>query len=409
MKYILFFFLILSSASSKEFSIVIDKPFNEALLAITQDYDRGISAVGYHKEYKSNNSASNTYTNAFDYLDSLSNSYGSQISLIKVNNQGDIVINKTNTISKFNEAVALVKTPQNGYFVGGYTLDGSLIIQKLDSNGNIIFNKIFGTKNYDRMSNLILLSDGGVLAVGTSTTTRSEHDALFETGLGLNDIYLTRFSKDGHKIWSKKYGTQYDDRGIDAVEANDGSIIVISTTSYDKHKNITTMRITENGNKIWLKHHKEESNVTPYKIIKLRDNNFLLSLTITNEMNKEQIRLIKFNLQKNIILDKEIYTSYNSALKDIKEFSDGSIIGVGYTQDTYNRDALVMLIDNNLNMINQEHYGDENYDMFNAVTILHNAQAAVAGVNTSVNSQESNMWIVKLNRDGTIADIPTKR
>ncbi len=408
MKYILILLLIFSSLNAKDFSIIIDKPFNEALFDITQDYDRSITAVGFTKEYKGQSSTSQTYTNAFDYLGSLSSSYGSQIALVKIDNKANIIINKSSNMSKFSEAIAVVKTPSNGYYIGGYTLDGSVLIAKLDSNANIIFSKIFGTKNYDRMSNLILLSDGGVLAIGSSTTSRSQSDPLFETGLGLNDIFLTRFSKDGRKLWSKKYGTQYDDRGIDAVEADDGSIIVISTTSYNTNKNITLMRIGENGNKIWLKHHKKENNVTPYKIIKLRDNNFLLSVSIKNEMNKEQIRLIKFNLQRNVIIDKEIYTSYSSALKDIKEYSDGSIIGVGYVQDTYNRDALVMMIDSSLNMMQQEHFGDENYDVFNAVHILHNSQAAIAGINTASSSQESNMWIVKVNRDGTLVQLSEK-
>ena len=408
MKNILILLLIISSLNAKDFSIVIEKPFDNALFSITQDYDRGLSAVGFSKEYKTSNQVKSSYTNAFDYLQSLSSSNGTQMQLVKVDNQANIIINKAASSSTFNEAVALVKTPSNGYFIGGYSLEGSLLILKLDSSGNLIFKKIFGTKNYDRMNNLILLSDGGVLAIGSSTTSRSQHDSIFETGLGLNDIYITRFSKDGRKLWSKKYGTQYDDRGIDAVEAKDGSIIVVGTTEHGKNKNITLMRIGENGNKIWLKHYKEEDKITPYKIIKLRDNNFLLSLSKRNEMNKEQIRLIKFNLQKNIIADREIYTSYSSVLKDIKEYSDGSIIGVGYVQDNYNTDALVMMIDNRLSMITQEHYGDDNFDIFNSVVIMHNLQAAVAGINTNKNSQESNMWIAKVNRDATLVQISTK-
>ncbi len=408
MKYILILLLSLLPLYAKEFSIIIDKPFNEALLDITQDYDRGISAIGFTKEYKESASSGTTYKSAFSYLESLSNSHGSQIALIKIDANANIIINKTSEMAKFSKAVSLVKTPTNGYFIGGYTLDGSLLIAKLDANANLIFSKTFGTKNYDRMNNLILLSDGGVLAVGTSITSRSPNDSMFETGLGLNDIYLTRFSKDGEKLWSKKYGTEYDDSGVDAVEAIDGSIIVIGTTSYEKNKNITMMRITENGNKIWLKHHKKENSVTPYKIIRLRDNNFLLSLSKQNELNKEQIRLIKFDLQRNILIDRDISTSYSSALKDIKEYSDGNIIGVGYVKDTYNTDALIMILDNTLSMLNQEHFGDENHDVFNAVTIMHNSQAAVAGINTSPMSQESNMWIAKINRDGTMAQVSTK-
>ncbi|MEA1891385.1 MAG: hypothetical protein U9N33_01585 [Campylobacterota bacterium] len=398
--------LLLSSlyAKNTDFSVIIDEPFNDALLDITQDYDRQISAIGFSKKYKQeSHHKNNTYTDAFDYLSSIADAHGSQMQLIKVNRYADITLNKTTKMSKFSKAIALVKTPANGYYIGGYTLDGSLLILKVDSDANLIFKKTFGTKNYDRMNNLIKLSDGGVLAIGSSISSRSQHDSLFETGLGLNDIYLTRFSKDGRKLWSKKYGTIYDDRGIDAVEAFDGSILVISTTRYENNKHLTLMRINENGDKIWLKHYKTKEVITPYKIIRLRDDNFLISLNQKDEMNKEKIRLIKFDIQKNVLFDKIIHTTYSSGLLDIKEYSNSSLIGVGYVRDAYNTDALVMLLDNALNLLHQEHYGEENYDILNAVTTLHNSQAAAAGIRTQEGSEESNMWIVKLNRDATIA------
>ena len=411
MKYILSLFLLFSitNASPHEYSIVINEPFNNALLDVTQDYDRSISAIGFKKEYKQNNSSGEEYTNAFDYLESVSASHGSQMHLIKLDhNSGHIKLRKTAKLTQFNEAVALVKTPQNGYFIGGYTLDGSLLFARLNANGDLVSKTVFGTKNYDRLNNLVRLSDGGALAVGTSITSRNQNDSLFETGLGLNDIYLTRFSQRGEKLWSKKYGTSYDDRGIDAVEASDGSIIVISQTNYDNNKNVTLMRITENGDKIWLKHYKSEKSTTPYKVIRLRDGNFLASLSQQDDLHKEQIRLLKFDVQRNIIADKEINTAYSSVLKDIKEYSNSVIIGVGYVQDRYNTDALAMTLDTNLLLLNQEHYGGENYDSFNGIKILHNSQAAVVGTNTSTDSQESDMWIVKLNKDLSIAQLSNK-
>ncbi len=410
MKQIILLTLILLStlhANRSDFSVIIDKPFNDALFDVTEDYDRGISAVGFSRSYKEDAKSSKVYTNAFDYLSSVSNKHGSQIHLLKLNNKAEVLISKATKLSRFTEAVAVAKTPSNGYYVGGYTLDGDLIILKMDSAGNILFNKIFGTKNYDRMNNLILMSDGGVLAVGSSITSRSASDSMFETGLGQNDIYVTRFSKDGIKLWSKKYGTKYDDRGIDASEARDGSIVVVSTTAYDKNKNVTLMRITENGNRMWLKHYKSQNLVTPRRIIRLRDNNFVVALSEYNNMQKEQIRLIKFDLYKNVLVDKKIFTTYPSTLNDIKEYSDGSFIGVGHVKDTYNTDGLVMILDSNLDMINQEHYGKDQFDQFYSVTILHNSQAAAAGVHTNENSQETNMWIAKFNRDGSLAQLST--
>jgi len=410
MKQIILLTLLLLStlyAKTSDFSVIIDKPFNDALFDVTEDYDRSISAIGFSREFKQDSHSAKTYTDAFEYLSSISNKHGSQIHLLKVNNQAQVILSKATKLSRFTEAVALAKTPTNGYFIGGYTLDGDLLILKVDSTGNILFNKTFGTKNYDRMNNLVLMSDGGVLAVGSSVTSRSANDSIFETGLGKNDIYLTRFSKNGTKLWSKKYGTHHDDRGIDATEAKDGSIVVVSTTSYEKNRDVTLMRITENGNRMWLKHYKSENLVTPRKIIRLRDNNFVVSLSEYNNMQKEQIRLIKFDLYKNVLIDKKIFTTYPSTLNDIKEFSNGSFVGVGYVKDTYNTDGLVMLLDSHLTMINQEHYGKEQYDVLNAVTILHNSQVAAAGVHTNNNSQETNMWIAKFNRDGSLAQIST--
>ena len=406
MRYILTILIFSIILFSKDFSIIINKPFDDSLFSVTQDYDRTISAIGFTKNFKTSKYKSNTYTDAFSYLDNISSNYGSQMSLIKIDNNGKTILDKTINISRFSKAISIIKTPSNGYFIGGDTDDGSIVIVKLDSKARVIFTKIYGTKNHNQLNNLISLKDGGVLAIGSSITSRYPYDNIFETGLGLNDIYITRFSKNGKLLWSKKYGTKYDDEGIDAVESYDGTIIILSTTIQNGIKNLTLTRVTQNGDKIWLKHYKDINNVKAHRIIKLRDNNFLISLTQKDDTNKEQIRLIKFDLHQNILIDKEIFTNYSSVLKDIKEFKSGKIIGVGSINDTLNLDGLVMVLDNSLNFIKQSHYGGKNYDEFNGVTITNNSKAVAVGVNTSENSEETNMWIVKVNNDSTIYKLP---
>ena len=399
---LLLFLVFTLQAKEQPFSIVVNRPFDAALFDVVENYDRTISAVGFAKQNKPHSTTTQSFSNPFDYLESIKGAHGTQMHLIKVDNQANILLNKSASLSRFNKAVALLKTPSDGYFVGGYTLDGELIVAKLSANGTIEFAKIFGTKNYDRMNNLVSLSDGGVLAVGSSFTSRDTHDDMFTTGLGVSDIFLTRFSKEGHILWSKKFGTKYDDRGIDAVEAADGSIIVISTMSYEKNKNVTLMRITENGNRLWLKEMHSKNLIEPTKIIRLRDNNFVASFIEYNAMHQEHIRLIKFDLYKNVIVDRKIYTTYPSGLYDIKEFSDGTLMGVGYVKDTFDTDALAMLLDSNLAMLQQHHYGNKNFDLFYSLAILHNSQVAAVGIHTSPDSQEKNMWLVKLNKDTTM-------
>jgi len=405
MKYLFTLLLLLSTTilNATNFEIIINKPFNNALFDITQDYDRQISAVGFSNIYNTSNHKDTTYTNAFEYLKNLSNGNGTHMDLIKVDSKTNITLDKIITLSQCSKAVSILKTNNDGYFIGGYTNDGLLIVIKLDANARVIFTKIFGTKNYNSMSKLVKLRDGGVLSVGTSKTTRNIQDNIFESGMGLNDVYLTRFSKNGKIVWSKKFGTSHDDEGIDAVEARDGSFIVITRTSNGYNQNMVIMRLTQYGNVIWKKNYKTNDIISAYKIIQLRDGNFLLSLSQNARLQKEYIRLIKFDIQKNITNDKVLNTTYSSALIDIKEYSNSNLIGVGYVKDDYNTDGLVVILNSKLEMLHQEHYGGNNYDKFNAVTILNNSQSAVAGIKTNNNSQESNMWIIKLNEDGSIS------
>ncbi|MDF1874634.1 hypothetical protein JHD48_02670 [Sulfurimonas sp. SAG-AH-194-I05] len=403
MKYIILLLLSIQLLLSKDFSITINKEFNSALFDITQNYDRSLSAIGFSNVIENQGIDTSSYTNAFDYLSQRSKFYGPRMYLISLHPNGSIRDERTTTLANFKEAVSVLKTPNDGYYIGGNSINGTFIIQKLDAKGTSIFTKELGTKNNNTLTKLSLLKDGGLLCIGYSKTSRYPSDDLFQSGLGGNDTYIIRLNKNGKILWNKKFGTSDDDQGIDAVEADDGSLIILATTLTKNSSKITIMRLGENGNKLWLHTIERTNKLKAYKIIKLRDNSFVIALTQKNELNKEQIRLIKFNLQQDILLDKEIYTSYSSVLKDIKEYSNRNIIGVGYVQDMYNTDALVMIIDSEFNMLHQQHYGGENRDMFNAVSILNTSKAAVVGITTNENSQESKMWIVKIKEDATMS------
>ncbi len=391
-----------------DFLITIDKPFDSVLYDVVQNYDDTVTAVGYSNRYKQKNKPK-SYTNPFDYLvDTSENRFGKKAVLVNVDRYAHIRFEKFANIPRFNTAVSVLKTPQNGYFVGGYTYDGSLFVAKLSGEGENLFVKFFGTKNYDRMNALVPLSDGGVLSVGSSTTSRDQFDPMFRTGLGLNDIFLTRFDQNGKMLWSKKYGTAYDDTAVSAVEAEDGSIVVLAATTYDKHHDVTLMRVGENGNKIWLKHFDLETLITPKKVIRLQDGNFAAIVSITDPSGKKQIRLLKFDLQKNLFLDKTLNTYYESELNDIKEYANGRFVAVGRTTDRYNTDALVMVLDNDFSMLCQEHFGGENYDIFNAAKILRNGDILAVGLTTPQNSQVKKMYIAKIKSDCSLAKIPVK-
>lgn len=400
-----FFFLsLLLQANSSDFSLVLNKEYPSSLHSVTQNYDRTISAIGISKSFNKNASlSSRTYTDPFEYLRHASNRYGSNIHLITIDNKANVIHDKAYKLPKFNEAVSLLKTPTNGYMVGGTTQDGSLLLMKLGANGQLEFSKEFGTKSYDSLSKLVALKDGGVLAIGTSATTRKAHQGMFQSGLGLNDIYLTRFTKNGTLVWSKKYGTSQDDYGVDAVEAGDGSIVLVGVTHKNGEKKILLSRVDETGDKIWLHEFTSKESLQAHKILKLRNNTFVLSASKQDMQGKKQIQLIRFNQDYTILANKTISSTYSSTLVDIKELSNTNIVGVGSVEDKENTDGLFVHLDKNFNLICQNHFGDEAHDSFDTLSVLHNSDVVATGSFTEPTSQEANMWITKIKQDCSLA------
>jgi len=231
----------------------------------------------------------------------------------------------------------------SGYLVGGYAKDGRLIVVKLNSSAHLVFSKEFADEHYN----------------SSSMSRVTTYGSIYNNGLGLHDILLVCLSKNGAVLWKRKFGTPYDDRGIDVVAANDGSIVVLGETYYKKDKTIVLMRVTNYGDKIWYKTYLDKQHLIPYSLAKLRDNKFIISFdTVSNE--QQQINLTTFDI------------------------------------------GLWMKLSTSLHLILQRHYGGRYFDSFNSFAILRDGNYVVVGNKTGKNPEVSNMWILQLNPSGFI-------
>ncbi|MFA6060884.1 MAG: hypothetical protein WC756_21985, partial [Taibaiella sp.] len=118
---------------------------------------------------------------------------------------------------------AMVQTPDNGYIVGGYSASNisgektannkggnDYWLLKLDSTGNIQWQKTIGGNGEDILSDISLCEDGGYIVSGTSTSgingdktdTCRDDPGSFLGG----DLWLLRLSSTGNILWQKTYG-----------------------------------------------------------------------------------------------------------------------------------------------------------------------------------------------------------
>jgi len=144
---------------------------------------------------------------------------------------------------------ALVQTKDRGFIVVGRInsfknglFDTYLI--KIDENGNKVWQKTFGGKSWDEANAIVPTKNDGFIVAGETNSF----------GNGEKDIYLIKIDKNGNKVWQKTFGGKKNDWAEAMVQTkDDGFIIVGGTGSFGNKGSAYLIKIDENGNKIWQK------------------------------------------------------------------------------------------------------------------------------------------------------------
>lgn len=411
MKFILLSLFLLTSLYSAisefkqdDYQILLGDNFDDEALDIVEDYDYNISAIGYTQDYKTNSKPSVSYHNAFDYLSSVQSNKGEQLRIIKLNLAADIVNDKLFKIKNYNRGTNILKTVQNGYLIGGYTHNGQMIISELDAQATPYYLKQYGTANFDQLHSLISLKDGGSVAIGTSQTSRHPNDNMFVQGLGRSDVYLVKFKPNGQVRWTKKYGSADKDIGVDGVATGDGGFILLGISQEADEFRLSCAKINDTGDIAWIKKFPKVGRQKAFKIIKTSRGNYLISASFENKNNQDNIRLIKIDNEGNLLWERNYFNNAHEHLNGISVDFKGNIIGVGYSQDASqgDMDALVRYYDHTGKMIWERKFGKNRNDSFKSVTLLHDNTFAIAGFSTSFADKKRQIWIMKLHDDGSL-------
>ncbi len=174
-------------------------------------------------------------------------SYSFDAWLIKTDSDGNMIWNKTyGSGSWAGGAFYVEETSDGGFVLAGLNYKGGWII-RTDSNGNKIWDSSFGGEGTDFLKCVHETGDGGFIAAGW---TRS-------FGNGLSDMWLIKLDKDGNMLWNKTYGGgSYDTCNFLEVDDDGGFVLVGSTASYSRYSgksndDLWVVKTDRYGNKVW--------------------------------------------------------------------------------------------------------------------------------------------------------------
>ncbi len=259
----------------------------------------------------------------------------------------------------------------------------------------LVWQKTFGGSDDDAAYAMQVLQDGSIVVAGYTESY----------GKGRKDVYVLKLDRDGNKIWEKTFGGNKDDIAFALQVLNDGSIVVAGVTlSYGTGGgDVYVLKLDKEGNKIWDKTFGGDDNDGATDLQVLSDGSLLVSgETQSYGAGEADVYVLKLDKDGNKIWDKTFGGRHDDWANALKVLDDGSIViaGLTYSYGVGGGDVYVLKLDENGNKVWGKTFGGSQIDEANALQVLEDGSIVVAGYTGSYGARESDIYVLKLDRDG---------
>ncbi|MBW7676818.1 T9SS type A sorting domain-containing protein [Chryseobacterium chendengshani] len=207
---------------------------------------------------------------------------GSDIWLIRINEFGDELWQKTLGSAQDEEAKAVIQTTDFGFFVAGNVQNApkgygskDVVVSRLDKNGKELSQIIVGGKGLDEVEKMIPTIDGGALLgiYSRSNTGGSKKTENFGEG----DYWIVKLNKEGKVEWERNFGGKGDDHLRTLAMTSTGYIV--GGESRSERSGNKTAGIEE-GTDIWLISLNEKGDEQWQKSYNFKNRDILMGMNV---------------------------------------------------------------------------------------------------------------------------------
>ena len=191
--------------------------------------------------------------------------------VIHTSPNGNVLWSKVIGNSNYDDANTIKKLTDGGYILGGQSTNGNKGLDqyliRLNSSGDTLWTKRFGTLGNDNIESLVLLSDGFVVAGNTNTPLTGDDGNLAKTDL------------NGSLIWSKTFGGSDQDDFHRVEKTTDGGFIISGTTSSSGslNPNLWLVKTNSSGDSTWARTFGGDNHDHGYSAVQTIDGGYIIA------------------------------------------------------------------------------------------------------------------------------------
>ena len=320
--------------------------------------------------------------------------------ILKFNKDGEKIWDKSVFGMTDDAGHSIQVTGDKNYIVTGYTESkgqgaGDVWVLKFDKNGERIWEKTFGGSSLDTGEAVLQTKDKGYIVVGNTESK----------GAGLSDIWVLKLDKDGNLLWDKTFGGEKPDRAKSIQITEDSGYIIAGTTESKGAgaSDIWVLKLDKHGTLLWDKTYGGEQSETANSILQTKDKGYIIAgRTSSKGAGKSDIWVMKLNKDGGLEWDKTFGGTEEEEGNFIVQTKDKGYIIAGRRTKTTRIEALILKLDKDGNVAWEKDFTENHKNIINAIQQTKDKGYICAGGKQPQNSNNIDLWILKLDKNGDI-------
>jgi len=302
-----------------------------------------------------------------------------------------------------DEAYSIQQTADGGCVVAGNTASfgasfTNMWILKLNSDMGIVWQKSCGGSGPDVAYAIQETVDRGYVVAGKTSSY----------GAGSSDIWVLKFHSDGTTAWQKTYGGTDADVAYAIQQTSDGGYILAGETEspISPNKDIWVLKVNPDGDISWQKTYGGPWDDVAYSVRQTLDGGYILAAH-THAVDDESgdIWVLKLHVDGSTAWQKTYGGDDDDRALSIVATPDGGYAVAGATESygAGSSDIWVLKLHADGSSAWQKTYGGDSYDAGYAMQQTSDGGYVVAGWTSSFGVGYGDIWVLKLNADGSVA------
>jgi len=298
-------------------------------------------------------------------------------------------------------AVGIIQTDDGGFVIVGTTHSfgagsSDFWLTKLDTMGNMEWNRTYGGPHADTATAIIQTSDTGYAIAGTTNSF----------GAGDTNFWLVKVDSIGNLQWNQTYGeTTAEAKSL--TQTSDSGYALVGLQENDTNSSVWLVKTDSMGNLQWNQTYEDNSHSkTVYSVVQLGDNGYVFGGS-TNAYSEDIAGdgwLVKTDsegvMQWNQTYDRNGGFDYVQALI---QTSDGGFTFAGNTGGFLGKNVWIVKTDENGNIIWNTIWETPETAYFNGLIQTHDGGYIVTGATASLNGFfNSYMFLINVDVSGNI-------